>query len=145
MERSDVLTDFEEENEFEQLRRNAWQTCAQPPESKLWRKDPRSIPKVFLIDAYEVSWRARTDKVAHRHLAIRPNELGPPLPIIIGIRQTNTNAIQRWVSSKLSGSGPKEFRQTTDILSEGRSPLPQNQMDRASMTKLSSASICLEL
>jgi len=21
----------------------------------LWRKDPRSIPKVFLIDAYEVS------------------------------------------------------------------------------------------
>jgi hypothetical protein len=26
-----------------------------PPESKWSRKDPRSIPKVFLIDAYEVS------------------------------------------------------------------------------------------
>jgi len=26
-----------------------------PLKSKWWRKDPRSIPKVFLIDAYEVS------------------------------------------------------------------------------------------
>jgi hypothetical protein len=39
----------------------------------LWRKDPRPIPKVFLIDAYEVSCRARTDKVVHRRMAaIRP-------------------------------------------------------------------------
>ena len=31
------------------------QSCGVPPESNLWRKDLRSIPKVFLIDAYEVS------------------------------------------------------------------------------------------
>jgi hypothetical protein len=35
--------------------RNAAGTCHLPPESKWWRKDLRSIPKVFLIDAYEVS------------------------------------------------------------------------------------------
>jgi hypothetical protein len=37
------------------LARNAQRTWWAPPESKWWRKDPRSIPKVFLIDAYEVS------------------------------------------------------------------------------------------
>jgi hypothetical protein len=31
-----------------------------------WRKYLRPIPKVFLIDAYEVSCRARADKVAPR-------------------------------------------------------------------------------
>jgi hypothetical protein len=34
---------------------NDKQSCGIPPESKWWRKDLRSIPKVFLIDAYEVS------------------------------------------------------------------------------------------
>jgi len=37
------------------IMRDAQKACRKPPESKLWRKDPRSIPKVFLIDAYEVS------------------------------------------------------------------------------------------
>jgi hypothetical protein len=31
------------------------QACASPPELNWWRKDLRSIPKVFLIDADEVS------------------------------------------------------------------------------------------
>jgi len=34
---------------------NEKQSCGIPPVSNGWRKDPRSIPKVFLIDAYEVS------------------------------------------------------------------------------------------
>jgi hypothetical protein len=34
---------------------NEKQSCGIPPLSNWWRKDPRSIPKVFLIDAYEVS------------------------------------------------------------------------------------------
>jgi hypothetical protein len=35
--------------------RDIQKACLKPPESKLSRKDPHSIPKVFLIDAYEVS------------------------------------------------------------------------------------------
>ena len=34
---------------------NGRQACGSPPELNWWRKDLRSIPKVFLIDAYEVS------------------------------------------------------------------------------------------
>jgi hypothetical protein len=34
---------------------NEKKSCGIPPVSNGWRKDPRSIPKVFLIDAYEVS------------------------------------------------------------------------------------------
>jgi hypothetical protein len=37
------------------LPRAAQQPYGSPPDSNLWRKDPRSIPKVFLIEAYEVS------------------------------------------------------------------------------------------
>jgi len=47
---------------------------------------PPIIPKVFLIDADEVSWRARADKVAPRHAAMRPKNLVPPLPAVAGIR-----------------------------------------------------------
>jgi hypothetical protein len=39
-------------------RKHPWhwnQACASPPELTWWRKDLRSIPKVFLIDACEVS------------------------------------------------------------------------------------------
>jgi hypothetical protein len=54
---------------------------------EIGRKDLRSIPKVFLIDAYEVSWRARADKVTLRRMAICPNNLGPPLPETLGIKQ----------------------------------------------------------
>lgn len=48
---------------------------------------PPIIPKVFLIDADEVSWRAKADKVAlRRHTAMRPKNLVPPLPAVAGIR-----------------------------------------------------------
>jgi hypothetical protein len=43
----------------------------------MWRKYLRLIPKVFLIDAYEVSCRARADKVAPRRMAIRPKDWVP--------------------------------------------------------------------
>jgi hypothetical protein len=47
---------------------------------------PPILPKVFLIDADEVSWRARADKVAPRQPAMRPENLVPPLPAVAGIR-----------------------------------------------------------
>jgi hypothetical protein len=47
---------------------------------------PPILPKVFLIDADEVSWRARADKVAPRQTAMRPKNLVPPLPAAAGIR-----------------------------------------------------------
>ena len=67
--------------------RDTQRACRKPPESNLSRKDPRSIPKVFLIDAYEVSWRARTEEVIPRQLAMRPKNLGPPFPTVVGIKQ----------------------------------------------------------
>ncbi len=47
---------------------------------------PPIIPKVFLIDADEVSWRAKADKVAPRRTAMRPKNLVPPFPAVAGIR-----------------------------------------------------------
>jgi hypothetical protein len=45
-----------------------------------WRKDLRSIPKVFLIDAYEVSCRARADKVYPSPFGDSPQLIGSPAP-----------------------------------------------------------------
>ena len=53
--RFEILAGLEQSRRTGFLPRNDDQTCFTPPESKWWRKDPRSIPKVFLIDAYEVS------------------------------------------------------------------------------------------
>ncbi len=56
-----------------------------------WRKDLRSIPKVFLIDAYEVSWWAWADKVTPRRAAIRPYKVGPPFLRNLRIKRLNFN------------------------------------------------------
>ena len=53
--RFELLAGLEQSGRTGFLPRNDDQTCFTPPESEWWRKDPRSIPKVFLIDAYEVS------------------------------------------------------------------------------------------
>jgi hypothetical protein len=50
-----TLTGLECGRGAECMMRDTQKACPKPPESKLWRKAPRSIPKVFLIDAYEVS------------------------------------------------------------------------------------------
>jgi hypothetical protein len=51
----EILAGLKQSRKAVLLPRNAQQTWWAPPESKWWRKDPRPIPKVFLIDAYEVS------------------------------------------------------------------------------------------
>jgi hypothetical protein len=48
-------TEFGEGRDRRALRKNGNESCSAPPESKWWRKDLRSIPKVFLIEACEVS------------------------------------------------------------------------------------------
>jgi hypothetical protein len=53
--RCEIKIGLEQGRNARTLARSAQQPYDSPPESNWWRKDLGSIPKVFLIDAYEVS------------------------------------------------------------------------------------------